>query len=125
VALLDPSDGSRAGCLAALDRLEGATLVTTEAVVTETEYLLDFSSKAQVALMQLLSDGRPRVEPIAASERLRLGELMSRYRTLPMDYADATLVLLAERLNTTRVFTLDRRDFGLYRVGKRRFEIMP
>jgi predicted nucleic acid-binding protein len=39
-----------------------------------------------------------------------------------MDYADATLVLLAERLDTMRVFTLDRRDFGVYRVGRRRFE---
>jgi predicted nucleic acid-binding protein len=43
-----------------------------------------------------------------------------------MDYADATLVVLAEELGTNRVFTTDRRDFGVYRVrGRRRFEIVP
>ena len=42
-----------------------------------------------------------------------------------MDYADATLVLLAERLGTTRIVTLDRRDFGVYRVGRKAFQILP
>jgi len=42
-----------------------------------------------------------------------------------MDYAHATLVLAAERLSITRVLTLDRRDFGLYRVGRRGFQIFP
>ncbi len=125
VALFDPSDGARARCLAMLERLENADLVTTEAVVTEAAYLLDFSSKAQTALMQFLAGGRPRVEPIATGERARVAELMGRYHSLPMDYADATLVRLAERMGTTRVFTLDRRDFGVYRVGRRQFEIMP
>jgi len=98
--------------------------VTTEAVVTEAEYLLDFSSKAQSALMHVLSSGRPRVEAIAATDRVRLAELMARYSDLPMDYADATLVVVAERLGATRVFTLDRRDFGVYRIGRRRLEIV-
>jgi len=98
--------------------------VTTEAVVTEAEYLLDFSSEAQAALMHVLASGRPRVEAIAATDRKRLAELMGRYADLPMDYADATLVLVAERLGAMRVFTLDRRDFGVYRVGRKRFEIV-
>lgn len=50
---------------------------------------------------------------------------MARFADLPMDFADATLVLLAEHLNTTWVFTLDRRDFGLYRVGRRAFRLIP
>jgi hypothetical protein len=124
VALLDPSDRARERCRSALDRLGRADLVTTEAVVTEAEYLLDFSSEAQAALMHVLASGRPRVEAIAATDRKRLAELMGRYADLPMDYADATLVLVAERLGATRVFTLDRRDFGVYRVGRKRFEIV-
>jgi len=124
VALLDPSDRARERCRSVLDRLERADLVTTEAVVTEAEYLLDFSSKAQSALMHVLSSGRPRVEAIAATDRVRLAELMARYSDLPMDYADATLVVVAERLGATRVFTLDRRDFGVYRIGRRRLEIV-
>lgn len=74
--------------------------------------------------MRVLASGRPRVEAIAATDRERLAELMGRYADLPMDYADATLVLVAERLRATRVFTRDRRDFGVYRVGRRRFEIV-
>jgi predicted nucleic acid-binding protein len=42
-----------------------------------------------------------------------------------MDYADCTLVLLAERLKVTRVFTLDVKDFRIYRVGRARFRIVP
>jgi len=42
-----------------------------------------------------------------------------------MDFADATLVVLAERLRTTAVLTFDRRDFGVYRVGRRKFRLVP
>jgi predicted nucleic acid-binding protein len=125
VALLDPSDSARAPCRAALEALGDTALVTTEAVVTEAAYLLDFSADAQKALMLLLASGRPRVEPVSVAERSRLAELIEKYRDLPMDYADATLVALAERLGTMRVFTLDRRDFGVYRVGRRRFDLIP
>ena len=40
-------------------------------------------------------------------------------------FADATLVVLAERLATNRVFTLDRKDFGAYRIGRRALRIVP
>jgi predicted nucleic acid-binding protein len=124
VALLDPSDAHHARCRASLDALESRELVTTEAVITEAAYLLDFSVQAQSALQHLLSAGRPRVEPIGPRDRPRIAELLARYSSLPMDYADATLVVLAERLGATRIFTLDRRDFSIYRAGKRRFEIV-
>jgi predicted nucleic acid-binding protein len=42
-----------------------------------------------------------------------------------MDFTDATLVVLAERLRATAVFTLDRRDFSVYRVGRRAFRLVP
>jgi len=43
-----------------------------------------------------------------------------------MDFADATLVVLAEELDTNHVFTMDRRDFEIYRIhGRRRFRIVP
>ena len=50
---------------------------------------------------------------------------MRRYADLPMDLADATLVVLAERLRTPWIFTLDRRDFSVYRVGRRTFRLLP
>jgi uncharacterized protein len=52
--------------------------------------------------------------------------LMRKYQDLPMDLADAALVRVAEREKIGRIFTIDRRDFGIYRpAGIRRFEILP
>jgi hypothetical protein len=44
----------------------------------------------------------------------RVRDLLGDYADLPMDYADATLVVLAEEIGTDLVFTTDRRDFGVY-----------
>jgi predicted nucleic acid-binding protein len=52
-------------------------------------------------------------------------DLMERYERLPMDFADATLVVLAERFGAGTVFTLDRRDFATYRVGRRGLRVIP
>ena len=48
----------------------------------------------------------------------RVRELMRKYRDLPMDVADAALVAVAEREGIARVFTLDWRDFEVYRPAK-------
>ncbi len=50
---------------------------------------------------------------------------MRRYADLPMDFADATLVALAPRYATRTVFTLDRPDFRVYRLGRRSFRLLP
>jgi hypothetical protein len=52
--------------------------------------------------------------------------LMRRYVDLPLDYADATLVVLAEDVETPHILTLDRRDFTVLRWRERRaFQIHP
>jgi predicted nucleic acid-binding protein len=48
----------------------------------------------------------------------RMRELMRKYRDLPMDLADAALVRVAEREKIRRIFTLDHRDFKLYRPSR-------
>ena len=56
----------------------------------------------------------------------RMRELMLKYRDLPMDLADAGLVRVAERERLRRIFTLDRRDFQVYRPSRiGRFAILP
>jgi predicted nucleic acid-binding protein len=53
-------------------------------------------------------------------------ELMWKYRDQPMDLADAALVSVAERERCRRIFTIDRRDFQVYRTHRLgRFEILP
>ena len=51
---------------------------------------------------------------------------MEKYRMLPMNLANAALVAVAERERIRRIFTVDRRDFSLYRPAKLgKFTIMP
>lgn len=59
-------------------------------------------------------------------ELSRMNSLMTRYRDRPMDFADATLVHLAERESIQVIFTVDQNDFATYRIaGRRRFQIIP
>ena len=125
VALFDPSDRAHASCTRELGRLEGRKLVTSLAVVTEASYLLDFSALAQQALLTFIADGALDVAEFGRSNVSRAKELMTKYHDLPMDFADATIVVLAELLGTSAVFTLDRRDFGVYRLGRRKFKLLP
>lgn len=60
----------------------------------------------------------------SGDEQARMKDLMEQYRDLPMDLADASLVVTAETLNQRRIFTLDR-DFQIYRFRSNQpFEIV-
>ena len=66
------------------------------------------------------------VRDLADADLARSRELMLQYRDLPMDFADATLVAYAERHDLREIFTLDRRDFSVYRLRDRTsFAIFP
>jgi len=89
-------------------------------------YLLGFSWKAQDALWAFLRTDVLKLLTVEASDLPRMRELMRKYRDLPMDLADAALVRVAERHRISRVFTIDKRDFTLYRPrGIRRFTTVP
>ena len=56
----------------------------------------------------------------------RVRVLLDKYADLPMDYADATLVALAEELRSALILTTDRTDFSVYRLhGRTSFRILP
>ena len=89
-------------------------------------WLVRASWRAQDALWQMLASSTLGLLPIDASDAPRMRELMRRYRSLPMDLADAALVRVAERERIRRIFTLDRRDFSVYRPARiGRFAIIP
>ena len=100
--------------------------VTTEAVLTEASHLvLRGGGPPERPLEFLLAAGIP-VLSIEHAGRRRAVALMKRYADVPMDYADATLVVLAEALRVRQVFTMDRRGFTAYRPqGGGAFEILP
>lgn len=125
VAILHRSDDEHEACVAALGKLR-APLLTTWPPMTEAMYLLEFSRPAQHALLQFVERGAVSVCHLNADDLPAIRKLMDKYEDLPMDFADATLVHLANRENTRAVFTLDRRDFSVYRTQRgRTFEIVP
>lgn len=124
VALLHRDDQDHARCVAALRKVR-TVLTTTWPPLTEAMYLLSFSAQAQDALLEMVERGALRVLPIDESDIPRVRVLIQKYQDLPMDLADATLVRVAEREGIQEVFTLDRRNFTTYRVGRRAFTIIP
>lgn len=125
VALFDPSDRHRETCRRELEALRRFRRVTTTAVLTEAAYLLDFALRAQTTLLSFVAAGGVEVIDLTTAELPRAAALMAKYQNLPMDFADASLVVLAERLSTRSIFTLDHRDFSTYRIGRESFRLIP
>jgi uncharacterized protein len=86
-------------------------------VVTEVVYLLAtrLGPAAEVRFLGDIASGAFVVAEVDAADWLRIAELVSTYRDLPLGTVDASVVALAERLGTTRIATLDRRHFGTVR----------
>lgn len=117
VALFDPADGSHAACVEHLKKLR-EPLLTTIPVLTEATHLLDPGSAGTEALMRFASEGGMRLWFFDDRSVSRAFELMRRYADHPMDLADASLVVAAEATGNRRIFTLDRTDFGAYRIRR-------
>jgi len=125
LAFLSRNDRWHQRCVDALAELR-LPLATSGAVLAELFHLLDDSPRAHDAAWELLHSGVLSVLPIGDDDLPRLEALMRQYRDRPMDFADATLVHLAERESLTTVFTVDHDDFETYRIaGRRRFRVVP
>ncbi len=126
VAVLNRNDDYHAECSRLIRALD-SPFYTTMAVLTEVMYLLwtRVGWVAQEAAWRMVLRGDLLVEHPSPAELVRMSELMSKYNDRPMDFADASLVALAERLTLDRIFTVDRRDFSVYRLhGKKPFTII-
>jgi predicted nucleic acid-binding protein len=125
VALADVSDAHHDACVRTL---EGITepMGTVWPALTEAIYLVQKWPRAQMEILDLVQSGALRVLPLGREDIARVRALMTKYRDLPMDLADAALVRVAERERISTIFTIDRRDFSLYRpLGLGRFKIVP
>jgi predicted nucleic acid-binding protein len=125
VAFFDRDDQYHTLCLETLRRVK-EPLLTTCPVIAGCFYLLDFSPKVQEDLWLFIERGGLEIFPLEKEHYPLCRDLMRRYKKLPMDLADATLVALAEALRISRVFTLDHKDFSIYRIKQtRRFTLIP
>ena len=125
VSLLDRSQTQHLKCRRVFAGWTGP-VVSTEAVLTEATHLLTGVQHGRTACVDFFLSGGAVLVPSSMTSLQRVRKLLDKYVDLPMDFADATLVALAEELDCTSVFTTDRTDFSVYRVGGRKpFRIVP
>jgi len=125
VAFFDKDDRHHALCVETLREIR-EPLVTTWPVLTECFYLLNFSWNVQDDLWTFIERGGVEIHPLETKHYVQCHELMRQYQDLPMDLADATLVSFADSLGVSKIFTLDRKDFSIYRYKqKKRFTLIP
>ena len=125
LALLDRDDRWHEACVSALE-LARLPLMTSTAVLTELFHLVGDERHEVEAAWALVRSGAIVVAPIDDADLPDLDRLMARYHDRLMDFADATLVHLAERESLKTIFTVDHNDFETYRIGKRgTFRIRP
>jgi uncharacterized protein len=125
VALVNRSDAWHQRCLATSKAFREQVLTVWPAV-TEAVFLVRRSVVAQSEILQIIESGEVRFAELDRSDVPRIRELIAKYRDLPMDLAAAALVRVAERERIRTIFTLDRRDFEIYRPARiGRFHIVP
>jgi predicted nucleic acid-binding protein len=116
VAYVDANDAAHAAVAECLGGFTGR-LHTTAAVVTEAMHLVEEDADGPETLAEfLITAGTSIAGGVDARHLHDAARLMRKYRDTPMDYADATLVLLAGELSVADILTLDRRGFSTYRL---------
>ncbi len=125
LAILNPKDLWHGRCLDAFRAMK-LPLATSAAVCAEIFHLIDRYPNGRELAWQFIRSGAVTLLPITDSDAADLDQLMTRYSDRPMDFADATLVRLAERESLSAILTIDHNDFETYRIGRRsRFRIVP
>jgi len=94
--------------------------------LTEAMYLLADQPRAQESLWEMVERGALQLLALDSGDAPRIRELMHKYANRPKDLADAALLRAAEREGIRKIFTLDRRDFSVYRLhGRVRPTLLP
>lgn len=125
VALFDKSDYYHHLCKEILKHI-CEPLITTWPVLTEVMYLLNSSFRAQELCLEFLESGGVDIPSEDSNQLHRIHQLMKQYADLPIDFADASIVTLAERYKISNIFTLDHKHFRIYKPKHlKTFHIIP
>ncbi|MDR1997765.1 MAG: PIN domain-containing protein [Candidatus Margulisbacteria bacterium] len=96
--------------------------ISTVAVVTEVAHMLDFNVNVQLDFLEWIKNNGLNLCAIQQEDIPRIIELTKKYADRPMDFADATLVIAAEKIGVKTIISLDA-DFDIYRLpGKVRIK---
>ncbi|MFI5095689.1 MAG: PIN domain-containing protein [Candidatus Acidiferrum sp.] len=125
VAILRAEDQYHELCVRTLTQLRDP-LLSCWPVITEAAWLLRGHPRALEKLLLGSAGSFLELSHLSGAEAIPIAEILNRYAGLRPQLADASLVYLAERENINTIFTLDRRDFSVYRTAhKRAFRIIP
>ena len=116
VALIARKDVHHQAAFALIGALGAERLLIPATVLTEMFFLLHRKVHYRAAVQAVVVITRTfEVADLLGEDYQRMAAIMSRYAGAKFDFADAAIMALSERLGITRVATLDRRDFGLFR----------
>ncbi len=118
IALFDKDDHYHSMAIEFIRNFRGQ-LLSNHAVITEVTHLLDFSVGVQIDFLQWVLDGGVKIQEITADDLLRIIELTKKYSDLPIDFADASLVVLCERMKIREIASVDS-DFRIYRTREKK-----
>lgn len=90
-------------------------LTTTWPVVTEVSHMLSFNTETQLDFLKWIKLGGIQLEDISFNDLERIIKLSKKYSDVPMDLADASLVIISERINLKEIITIDS-DYYIYRT---------
>jgi hypothetical protein len=125
VAVLSRDEQDHEICVSMLRSLPSPPL-TCWPVVTEAMWLLRKTPRIIKKLLSGINDGVLEIPAVTSAEAGQIGAIMDQYASLRPQFADAMLVYLAHRESIETIFTLDRRDFLVYRTaGNKRFQLIP
>lgn len=125
VATLDASDQWHSACVGPVTDLIDRC-ITTEAVLTEACYLVGRGHARASLVLDFLLDAEVPILSLERSAVRHAARLMDKYSRVPMDFADAALVTLADGLQLGNVLTVDRRGFRAYQPASgKQFRIFP
>ena len=114
IALFDSSDKHHRGIRSFLKK-NPFRYISTVAVFTEVSHMLDFNTAVQRDFYEWIMRKGVIIGDINQNDILRIVELTEKYSNLPMDFADATLVITAEKTGIRKIISIDR-DFDIYRL---------
>jgi predicted nucleic acid-binding protein len=125
VALLSRSDPYQEVCAQTLAGIKPPLLVCWP-VMTETQWLLRDNPQAMLMLSRGFQSGLFCLQNLDTAAIEWIADFLTRYSTMRAQLADAALVYLAEKTPDAIIFTLDRRDFSIYRThGNKPLQLIP
>lgn len=113
IALFDKSDDYHKSILRFMRDYKGK-LVTSWAVITEVLHMLDFNVNVQMDFLKWVERDAMEIPILSKCHISRIIELSEKYSDVPMDFADATLMVISEAEKISEIITIDS-DFHVYR----------